>query len=256
MVDEDEETIKVVLVGEAGTGKTTIMSTFYYQTEEEWEEEEKKKKEEEKAKEKEEEKKNQDKNNILKTLNNNENKDNEQYMCSTYTKHSLFFNDYNKSLNFEIWDSALQAKYRALNMMFFKDAAAIVIVYDITNYSSFEEIKNYWEEIVKESCSSQTILAIVGNKCHLVEREEVNEEEAREYAKSINALFALVSTRYVDLVNDLFYTIGKIYLKGDIIYSPLMKTEKKPRKVSSLPASLSSEPTIIGKNNYNKLLKI
>ena len=86
-------------------------------------------------------------------------------------------------------------------------------LYDITKKSSFEEIKNYWIKEIEPFCWSETIIAFVGNKYHLYKKEEVDEKDAKEYTKSINALFKLVSIRDVYSVNDLFYEIGKRYLK-------------------------------------------
>ena len=60
------------------------------------------------------------------------------------------------SINYEIWDTAGQEKYRALAKVFYKNAAVCILVYDITRRASFEEIKNYWIKEVKE-CASQNI---------------------------------------------------------------------------------------------------
>ena len=55
-------------------------------------------------------------------------------------------------MNFEIWDTAGQEKYRSLSQLFYKDASIAILVFDITNEESFEEIKNYWYGQIKE-CS-------------------------------------------------------------------------------------------------------
>ena len=55
-----------------------------------------------------------------------------------------------KSLQFNIWDTAGQEKFRSLSRIFYKDASAAILVYDITNKKSFEEIKNYWVGQLKE----------------------------------------------------------------------------------------------------------
>ena len=56
-----------------------------------------------------------------------------------------------KYIKFEIWDTAGQEKYRALSKIFYKDSEIAILVYDITNKKSFEEIKNYWYEQLKEN---------------------------------------------------------------------------------------------------------
>ena len=209
---EEEESIKVVFVGECNVGKTTIMMSFVtgkpHLTEEEEEEE---KKEEKKQK----EEKNEDKKNTENKKENKEKKDKKNIVSTngaSYLIKSLLFERNNKILKFELFDSAGQKKYRFINRMFYKDANAVVIVYDITSKNSFEEIKNFWGKEIKENCPPETIIAIVGNKSHLFDKEEVSEEEAKQYAESINAIFMLVSTKYMSGVKELFEVIGQRYL--------------------------------------------
>jgi small GTP-binding protein len=56
----------------------------------------------------------------------------------------------NKILNMEIWDTAGQEQYRALSKIFYKDADAAILVYDTTNKESYKDIKEYWLDQVKE----------------------------------------------------------------------------------------------------------
>ena len=116
-----------------------------------------------------------------------------------------------KTLKFEIWDTAGQEKYRSVTKMFYKDADVAVLVYDITNKYSFEELQKYWVQQVKDSSPKGIILAIIANKSDLIEREEVDEADARNYANEINALFALTSAKNNFGVDDLFLEIAKKY---------------------------------------------
>ena len=99
--------------------------------------------------------------------------------------------------------------------MFFKDAAVALIVYDITNKKSFDEIKNYWMNLVKENGPKKIIMYIVGNKYDLLEKEVVKEEEAREYARNENVSFWLTSAKDSTGIDELFDEIGKKYLEPD-----------------------------------------
>ena len=45
---------------------------------------------------------------------------------------------------FEIWDTAGQEKYRSLAKVFYKNASACILVYDITKKDTFQELKNFW----------------------------------------------------------------------------------------------------------------
>ncbi len=109
---EIEKVCKVVLLGESGVGKTCIINRF-----------------------------------ITDTFSDNE----KSSAIPTFTKKTMTFDEFQgKNLKFEIWDTAGQEKYRALNKLFYQDAGVAILVYDVTNSQSFEEIRNYWYNQIKE----------------------------------------------------------------------------------------------------------
>ncbi len=69
------------------------------------------------------------------------------------------------------------------------------MVYDITRKSSFDEIKNYWYQQLRDNSPKKLVIAICGNKSDLFEHEEVDESEARGFAKSINAIYRTTSAK-------------------------------------------------------------
>ena len=64
------------------------------------------------------------------------------------TKISKFL-EYARDIKFEIWDTAGQEKYRSLAKVFYKNSTVCVLVYDITRRASFEELKKYWINEIK-----------------------------------------------------------------------------------------------------------
>ena len=130
----------------------------------------------------------------------------------------LDFPDLDNSLKFDIWDTAGQERYRSLAKIFYKDAKVIIFVYDITYEKSFEEIKNYWYEEVKNNVDGQPIFAVVANKSELYYNQRVDNKEGRDFAKKIGAIFQITSTISDIGVNDLFYNIGRTYLTGNKNY--------------------------------------
>ena len=120
-----------------------------------------------------------------------------------------------ETLKIDIWDTAGQEKYRSLARIFYKDAKVIVFVYDITNKKTFEEIKNYWFPQTKDNCENNVIYALVGNKNDLYEKEEVNEIDAINYAKEINAVFTTASALSNVGINSLFETLGQKLINKD-----------------------------------------
>ena len=99
------------------------------------------------------------------------------------------------TITFDIWDTAGQEKYRALAKIFYKDAKAIVLVYDVTSEKSFNEIKNYWYEQIKQLGSENIVIALAANKSDLYEEKQVSNEEGEEFAKSIGAIFVSTSAK-------------------------------------------------------------
>ena len=109
----------------------------------------------------------------------------------------------NKTINIEFWDTAGQEKYYSLNRIFFKDAKIAIIVYDITRRKTFEKLKDFWINEIKSHSKDLSIIGIAANKSDLYGEEEVNEEEARNFAVSVGALFKLCSALNNEGINEL-----------------------------------------------------
>ena len=93
----------------------------------------------------------------------------------------------NKLIRLKIWDTAGQERFKSLTKNFFKNAQGVILVYDVTNKETFNNLKN-WISSTKENVSSDKNLKaiIIGNKIDLVSSREVNKQEAEELAKSFN----------------------------------------------------------------------
>ena len=69
---------------------------------------------------------------------------------ASYTGKTEWFEEENQFIKFDIWDTPGREKYRALSKIFYKDAKVCILLYDITNKDSFDEIRKYWANQVKE----------------------------------------------------------------------------------------------------------
>ena len=171
------ETVKVVLLGEAGVGKTCIISQF---------------------------------------ISGVFDPDTISSLSAQFITKTLDFKDIKKSIKFEIWDTAGQERFRSLAKIFYKDAKVICLVYDITSKKSFDELKNFWyEQQTKLNVDGEPIFAVVGNKYDLYETTQVD-DEAKNFAKSIGAIFQYTSAKNASGINELFNNIGEKYFNPDL----------------------------------------
>ena len=128
----------------------------------------------------------------------------------SYSQKILTIN--NKTIQLDIWDTAGQEQFRSLGRHFYKDSYIVCLVYDITNKKSFDELKESWYSDLKTYGEEFTVVAIVGNKSDCYENEDINEQEARAYANSIDANYFLVSAKSGDNIELMFSTLVKQYL--------------------------------------------
>ena len=157
----------------------------------------------------------------------------------------------NKKINLDIWDTAGQERYKSLTKFFYKDAQIIIMVYDITKKLTFENIKNQWYKEIQELSGKNFILGIAGNKSDLYESEEVPEKEAREYAKSINAVYSLTSAQNNTGIKQLFEDVGMQLLAPDF-QEKIMEEQKEKKEDTNIKITQSTVKKIDEEQKHKK----
>ncbi len=123
----------------------------------------------------------------------------------------------NLTLKLQIWDTAGQERFRTLTVAFYRGSHGIIIVYDITDKSSFDNIKK-WLKDVDMHINNYTKIIIVGTKCDLKDLRQVSYEDAQEYADSLGILYIETSAKDNINVETLFTTlIQEILISKDVL---------------------------------------
>ena len=121
-----------------------------------------------------------------------------------------------KKVKIEVWDTAGQEEFRSVTKIFVKNSKIIILVYNVTDKNSFDGL-NYWYDFIQKELGQNVILGLAGNKTDLIFEdgfdEEITSEEGKEFAKKINANFALVSAKESGKeINSLFTQCIESYL--------------------------------------------
>jgi len=130
----------------------------------------------------------------------------ESTIGAAFLTQNVSLNDY--TVKFEIWDTAGQERYHSLAPMYYRGAAAAVVVYDITNADSFVRAKSWVKELQRQG-SPNIVIALAGNKCDLSSKRKVEATEAQEYAKDNGLFFKETSAKTALNVEELFKDIAK-----------------------------------------------
>ena len=132
-----------------------------------------------------------------------------------------------KEVTLEICDTAGQIDYRAINKIFMKNTDIALIVYDITNRKSFEELNNWIYSVKESNINKNVIFGIAANKSDLYEQKVVNKKEGEEFAENNNTLFFETSAKDYDSVENVFIKLTEEYLKKEEELKSQKKVEKK-----------------------------
>jgi len=112
-----------------------------------------------------------------------------------------------KTIKLQIWDTAGQERFRTITSSYYRGAHGIIIVYDITDVESFNNVRQWLFEIDRFASENVNKL-LVGNKADLVNKRVVVEETAKEFASSLDIPFLETSAKNATNVEEAFLTMA------------------------------------------------
>lgn len=108
-----------------------------------------------------------------------------------------------RQIRLQLWDTAGQERFRSLIPSYLRDASAVMIVYDITNRSTFANTAA-WIQHVREQQGEGGTMVLVGNKADLADKRQITTQEGEEKAKQAGMMFFEVSAKTGDNIEELF----------------------------------------------------
>ena len=196
--EAEEKDVKVILLGETGVGKTSIINRF---------------------------------------INNKFEEKNEiETLGPTFLKKDI--KKGNIIYKLQIWDSVGQEKYDSITKLFIKGSNIVLLVYSIDSRESFERLNQWYSSITNILDITKYKLGIVASKSDLRNEEVVSDEEGKELAKNMCATFRPVSSKEnnnsVNLLFDIMIDeLSKINFESRTESYVLSKKNLKKKKKTS-----------------------
>ena len=166
--------IKVVLIGDSGVGKTTLINRYVMDTFDEFE---------------------------------------PPTISGGFRRKDVILDELQTRVTLQIWDTAGQEKFKSLVENYYKNAQCAIVVYDITSEESFDTARN-WIEEVKEKAPEDVQIFICGSKSDLDDQRRIQIVHGMKMAKEYNALFGETSAKKNIGVSDAFEAMARNFVEN------------------------------------------
>jgi Ras-related protein Rab-11A len=126
----------------------------------------------------------------------------------------VFVDKINASVRLIMWDLAGQEKYNVIRSMYFQGCVGALLVYDVTRANTFETIDSKWLKDFNKYVKKEGTYILIGNKVDLKDERVVSTEEGEKYSKKIEASdFIETSAKYGENVEQAFNNLVHQILK-------------------------------------------
>eukprot|EP01015_Nassula_variabilis_P027187 TRINITY_DN552_c0_g1_i12.p2 TRINITY_DN552_c0_g1~~TRINITY_DN552_c0_g1_i12.p2 ORF type:complete len:252 (+),score=36.36 TRINITY_DN552_c0_g1_i12:103-858(+) len=149
-----------------------------------------------------------------------------------------------KLIKANIWDTAGQERFKTITRAYYKGALGALIVFDLTKYQTFENLRNWIDEFYEYGCQDG-IISIVGNKMDLEEQREVPQDQAVRFAQECNCPYFETSALSNMNVNEVFkQLVEELYAKKTdqvVVKFDFEETDQEDKRIENEPLKLDGD---------------
>ena len=134
-----------------------------------------------------------------------------------------------KIIKLQIWDTAGQERFHTITTAYYRGALGVMMVYDITDKKSFDDITN-WLRAIQEHAKPNVEKMIIGNKCDMEEQRMVPKESGEAVADANGTLFLETSAKSNINIDEAFEQLA-----GRILQRVILEEDNHPPSQTVTP---------------------
>ena len=140
----------------------------------------------------------------------------------------------------QIWDTAGQERFKNITASYYRGGNGVLVVYDITDRDSFENL-NSWLIEIEKNANKNVYKLLIGNKCDLQDKRQVSFQEGKDFAESNGMKFIETSAKTASKVQEAFELLTNEIIKSNLNKEKGLEKKEKAVHLSSGGADISAK---------------
>ena len=145
-----------------------------------------------------------------------------------------------KKVKLQIWDTAGQERFKNITASYYRGGNGVLVVYDITDRDSFENL-NSWLIEIEKNANKNVYKLLIGNKSDLEDKRKVTYQEGKDFATSNGMQFIETSAKTDSKVKDAFELLTQEIIKSNVSKDKGMEKKERTVHLSDKGAEISTK---------------
>ena len=145
-----------------------------------------------------------------------------------------------KKVKLQIWDTAGQERFKNITASYYRGGNGVLVVYDITDRDSFENL-NSWLIEIEKNANKNVYKLLIGNKSDLEDKRKVTYQEGKDFATSNGMQFIETSAKTDSKVKDAFELLTQEIIKSNVTKEKGMEKKERTVHLSDKGADLATQ---------------